>query len=93
MSDTEQLPDLTAAAERLQAEQNIARAMALFGATREQVQANYRRNAEVLREMARKAERTGRRVNHYTASELWAQATRYEMYGTITPEGDDGQKA
>lgn len=67
-------------------QESIERAMRLFGATREQVQAHFRRNARTLRHMARRAERTGRRVNHYTAEELWASAARYKRLGTITPE-------
>jgi hypothetical protein len=42
----------------------------LFGCTEEQAQRQYEKNAKQLGEMAAKAERTGRKVNGYTAGDL-----------------------
>lgn len=47
--------------------EDIAR---MFGCTVAQVKALHARNAAQLAEMADKAERTGKKVNHYTAAQL-----------------------
>jgi hypothetical protein len=49
-----------------------------FGTTIERVRAQYLANAAQMRAMAEKAERTGRKVNGYTAEQLNARADEFE---------------
>lgn len=52
---------------------------AVFGCTAEQARAQYLKGAAVLDGMAEKAERTGKRVNGYTADKLRAMAANQRM--------------
>lgn len=55
-----------------------AQIAAVYGCTVEQAATLLRKNADVLRGMAERAERTGKKVNGYTAQELRHSAIKYE---------------
>jgi hypothetical protein len=54
--------------------------------TPDQLRAGYARNAKGLRAMLAKAERTGRKVNGYTAEYLRAKVTEYDALSTASDD-------
>ena len=56
---------------------NAARCAATFGCTIEQAKRLLGKNADGFRQMAEKAERTGKKFNGYTAAELRASEADY----------------
>jgi len=60
------------------AKMNETQLAARFGCTVEQVRAMHAKNAQGLREMLFKAERTGCKVNNYTAEQLRAMVADTE---------------
>jgi hypothetical protein len=54
----------------------VEQVAARFGASVERVRESYRANAVQLTNMAAKAERTGRKVNGYTAEQLRAMSAQ-----------------
>lgn len=52
--------------------------------TTDQLRAGYARNADGLRQMLATAERTGHKVNGFTADELRQKASDYVRYSTMT---------
>lgn len=54
--------------------------------TPDQIRAQYARNANGLRTMLAKAERTGKRVNGYAAADLRASVADYEAMSTASDE-------
>lgn len=51
---------------------------AFFGCTQEQLQTQYKANAEILATMRNKAIRTGKKVGNYTADQLTVRAAKYK---------------
>lgn len=56
---------------------SVDRCVSVFGCTPEQAKRLFAKNAAGLGEMANKAERTGRKVNGYTANELRTSEVQY----------------
>ncbi len=50
----------------------------MFGCTREQLNAQYAKNADGLNSMREKAAKTGKKVNGYTEKQLAEHADRYK---------------